>query len=501
MLGGRLDRSGQAEELFEPDARRGRGVGDLRPALGQGARLVEDDRVDLVEGLQALPALDEDAPLGPLARPDHDGRRRGQAHGAGTGDDEDGHEVEQGRDETGLGPEQGPGREGQDGDADDGRHEDPGDDVGQALDGGLGALGLLDQPDDAGQRGVLADAFGPEPEAAPLIEGGPDDGRAGRLVHGQALAADHGLVDRRPAFDDDAVDRDGLAGPDDEDVAGPDVLDGHLALPVGADDAGRPRPQAHEPPHGVGRPALGPGLEQAAEQDEHDDDGRGVEVDLGLDARQREQARPDGRGDAEEVGGRSAHGHEGVHVGRAVLERAPGPFVEAQAEDELDGRSQGPEDEEVLQRGRHPGEPVPHAAEEDDQGQRSAPEDVAAEREVLRVAGLFDLGGLVGHVVSGSPDRCDEGLAPGEGRVDDDGGLGRRDVDGGLADAGDLAQGPFDVGRAARAAHPRQGQLDADAGLGIGCTCHDGLPARSRAQCGQQAPFLSFFFVDSPNGT
>ena len=380
-----LDRSGEPEQVLGRIPGDGHDVGDLGPAVGQRARLVEDDRVDLVEGLQALPALDQDAPLGPLARADHDGRRRRQAQGAGAGDDQDGDEIEQGEDEARRRAEEGPDDEGQDGDADDGGHEVAGDDVGQPLDRRLGALGLLDQLDDLGQGGVLADPDGPEAEAAPLVDRRPDDGVAGPLVDGQALAGDHGLVDGGPALDDDAVDRDGLAGPDDEDVADAHVFDRHLALAVGPDDAGRAGPQAHEAADGVGRPALGPGFEHPAEEDEDDDDRRGVEIDLGLDPGPAEEPGQDRRRDAEEVGGRRPHGDERVHVGRAVPEGAPGAAVEAQPEDELDRRRQGPENEEVLQEGRHPGEPVPHAAEEDEEGQEASPDDIPPEGPVLPV--------------------------------------------------------------------------------------------------------------------
>ena len=103
--------------------------------------------------------------------------------------------------------------------ADDGGHEPAGDDVGQALDGGLGALGLFDEADDLGQHRVLADLGRPELEASGLVERGPDDLVPFRFADGQALARDHGLVHGRPAPRHDAVDRDLFPGPDDDDVA------------------------------------------------------------------------------------------------------------------------------------------------------------------------------------------------------------------------------------------------------------------------------------------
>ena len=53
---------------------------DGRPAQGQRAGLVEDDRVDPAGLLEGLGAPDQDPGLGRPAGADHDRRRRGQAH-------------------------------------------------------------------------------------------------------------------------------------------------------------------------------------------------------------------------------------------------------------------------------------------------------------------------------------------------------------------------------------------------------------------------------------
>ena len=61
---------------------------DRRPAAGQRAGLVEDDRVDALGALERLAAPDQDAGLGAAAGADHDRRRRRQAHRARAGDDQ-----------------------------------------------------------------------------------------------------------------------------------------------------------------------------------------------------------------------------------------------------------------------------------------------------------------------------------------------------------------------------------------------------------------------------
>src|SRR3546814_18661601 len=84
-------------------------------------------------------------------------------------------------------------------------------------------LGRLDHADDLGEHRVAADLGGAEPEGAGLVDGGPDAGVAGLLGDGDRFAGDHGLVDRRAAIDDLAVDGDLTAGADDDDTA-----DGHI---------------------------------------------------------------------------------------------------------------------------------------------------------------------------------------------------------------------------------------------------------------------------------
>ena len=102
--------------------------------------------------------------------------------------------------------------------------------------GHLGALGVLDEPDDLGQGGVVADGGGADQHRAGGVEGGADDGVAGGLVDREALAGEHALVDGGGAAGDDAVDGDLLAGADADDVADDDLLDRDVDLDAVADD-------------------------------------------------------------------------------------------------------------------------------------------------------------------------------------------------------------------------------------------------------------------------
>ena len=62
---------------------------------GDGAGLVQHDRVELVGGLQGLGRADQDARAGALAGADHDRQRGRQAERAGAGDDQHRHRRHQ----------------------------------------------------------------------------------------------------------------------------------------------------------------------------------------------------------------------------------------------------------------------------------------------------------------------------------------------------------------------------------------------------------------------
>ena len=96
----------------------------------------------------------------------------------------------------------------------------------------------------------------------------PDDLGAGALVHGQALARDHRLVDVALALLDDAVDGDLRAGPREQQVVDPDLGRGDLDRLAVADHQRLRRGEVEEGPDRVVGPAASPHLEPMAEQDE-----------------------------------------------------------------------------------------------------------------------------------------------------------------------------------------------------------------------------------------
>ncbi len=341
VLGAKLGSGDQAQELgLGAGSVEQRDLADGGVPLSDRPGLVQDHGGDAAGRLQRLAGLEEDPHLGAPPGPDHHGCRRRQAHGARAGDDQHGHGVDHGLGQDGVAggrsrADEIPGQECQGCDRQDDRDEDRRDAVRQALDGSLGGLRLLDQADDLRQGRVRADAPGFGLQAAEAVERAADDLVVSALLHRHQLPGQHRLIDRRTAFQDAPVDRDLLPRLDDENVADAHLLDRDFEFLAASHDARRFRAQAHQTPDGVARPAARSGLQQLAQDDQGDDDGGGLEVQVA--ARQAEDDRH-----GVEVGGRRAHGDQHVHVGGAVAQRLEGAAVVLAAGVELDRRRQRP---------------------------------------------------------------------------------------------------------------------------------------------------------------
>ncbi len=141
-----------------------------------------------------------------VARP-RDGR--GEAQGARTADDHDGDGRGEGFVHVAARGDE-PHDEGDGGDGEHDGNEHAGDLVGQACDGGLGGVGVLDQADDTREVGVGAHACGAEGKGAGAVDGGGAHGIADALLHRHGLAGQRALVHGRGALQYHAVDGDRL---------------------------------------------------------------------------------------------------------------------------------------------------------------------------------------------------------------------------------------------------------------------------------------------------
>ena len=216
-----------SEWVLRPELRRRHEPDELRPghrrierhdvchsrlAPGQRAGLVEDDGADLVETLERLGVPEQDAVLRSLARADHDRCRRRKAERTRTRHDEHGDRVDEREVERRGRAERKPGDERQAGDGEHTGDEVAGHDVGEALDGSLRALGVLDEPHDLGKDGVAPDAGCLERERARAVERPADDLVAGFLSTTGRLSPVTMLssIELRPLAHE-TVDRDLLA--------------------------------------------------------------------------------------------------------------------------------------------------------------------------------------------------------------------------------------------------------------------------------------------------
>ena len=288
-----------------------------------------------MRGLQTLSALNQYAGGCSLARSDHDRGGSCQTERAGAGDDKHGDK----RQESLLEPhlrwsEVVPADEGGDSDRQNDRYEDAAYDIGQPLNGSLAALGILDEPDDLLKRGILADLRRLKLESPCPVQSGAEDLVAGALLDGQALAGQHGLIDRALAAPHDPVHRNLLARPNEDEIAGSDLVDRYVLLAAVPDYSRRLRLQAHQAADGVSRARLGSRFQQAAHQEERDDDRGGLEIDRrhrSVRGVRGDQLRR-GRGDrAIEVGGAYTKRDQGVHVGGTMLQAVPRALEERAA--------------------------------------------------------------------------------------------------------------------------------------------------------------------------
>ncbi len=231
-----------------------------------------------------------------------------------------------------------PGHKAEDGHHDDDRHKVARHHISHALDGRFRALGVLHQLDDLGQGGILTHFGRPEAERARLVDRRPDDLVSRLFGHWQTLSSDHTLVHRAATLSDHAIHRHLFAGPHDHYVAHQHLFHGDvhlLAIPYHSRRLGL---QAHQLLDGLVGLAFGARLQHLAQQDEGDDDGRGVKVHLAQVL--GEQSGDKSGGDGVDVSRAGTQGDQGVHIGRPVAEGAPGTHKKAAARPDQHRRRQ-----------------------------------------------------------------------------------------------------------------------------------------------------------------
>ena len=467
MFGRGFDVEGGLQEVFGIDSPCGNHVRHFRLSARERSGLVENDRPEAVGVFQALPPFDQDAVFRPEPCPDHDRRRGRESQRAWTGNDENGHEIEEGAAERRIGDPKIPDGERDHGDPEYGGNEDRCDPVRETLDRGLRPLRLLHEPDDLRQRRFGADPRRPECEAPGPVQRRGKNLRPLHFSRRHALSGQHGLVDAGAAGDDHAVRGDLLPGPNDDQIVFHDLIDRNVPLHTLPDDTRGFRLHPHQALDRLGGPSLRPGLQKPAEDNQRHDEGRPVVIDVGHDSGFGEETREKGRKRGIEPGRQRPDGHQRVHVrgllpgrlDRAAEKPAPDP------ENDRCGQDEKGYEERLPGNPHQKGEPVPHGTDEDHDTEHDSDGKADPQIPDLLFTGRTDriLPGVVGNPQVVIPlfgddpaDRLDAGPSrnvrhrgPRGRKVDRDVGHARNLPDGVLhtADAGGTAHPPDGDGR------------------------------------------------------
>jgi hypothetical protein len=233
-----------------------------------------------------------------------------------------GEEPHDGRDETG---------------ADGHVREDHCGAVGDVLRSRFRCLRLRDEPHDAGERGLIADARDADPKRSRTVDRAGDRLGTRTLAHRPRLSCERGLVNVGLAIDDLTVGGDAAARSHEHDVALSQLGDGYLFDPVTGDPVGRVGQELRQLRQRAFRTPDRAHLDPVTEQhDVHERRELPVEA-LALDPERRRYAVEVGRGDA--------YRDERHHAGQTRLDLVCCGTEEDRAAVEVDRRRQDERDD------------------------------------------------------------------------------------------------------------------------------------------------------------
>ena len=360
---------------------------------------------------ERLAAAEEDAGFSAASAADHDGGRCRQAQRAGAGDHEDGNHVEDGARQCRVADGQ-PADERHSRQRDHGGHEVGGDPVGDGLDWRFAGLRVFDEADDLGEHGVATDALRFDDQPALLIDSPADDFGADGFIKRHALAREHGFVNGGAPLGDDGVNRDALAGLDQQQVARNDFINWNGLFFAIAQESGGFRRQSHQALNGGAGAAFGARFQQFAQRNQGENDGGRFEVVRFADQVSEVEEDAEQDDNAVAIGGERAHRHQHIHIGAAVAQGFQRAAEVLAAEQDDHRRRHRAEDEEpnVVHQGgevvHEKGDLVQEVARHAEHGQRDGESGADDDEALLSVdfglaSGCFGIGG---RFVGGSVD-------------------------------------------------------------------------------------------------
>ena len=469
MVGADLKARRQQDHLVPPGGQ-GHDIGQLRPAFGQGAGLVEGDGLQVAQGFQDGTALDQQALARTGRQAGRNGRRGRDHQGAGAGDQQKsqrpvnpGAPILPGQQGRGQGDEQRDGHHR--------RHIDPGETVDEAGNRGLGLLRFFHQADDAGD-GIVFRALGDfELQRRFEVDGAGEDLVARALAARHGFAVHRGFVQAGLPLPDHAIGRHPVARTDQQEIA-----DLHL---IGRDFPGG----APLDPQGEARGEIGQGLDAAAGP------GGGIAFQHFADGKEEDDHRRLlARIDRQGADGGNGHEHFDSED-RARCRRRKGPPRHRRKRQQ--GRdAEGPGAGRRCQPFDDKGEPKQQAGGKDQPCLGRLPPGLAPVGRIvvamvmvavmIVVMVMIMIAGMVMIAAPaldhGKAQPADRGGHLGQGRRGcafghRDSAIGHADIH--LADAGQAFQGGFDLDRAAGAIHAVHFQAVQGGGLVHGaCPYH-----------------------------
>jgi hypothetical protein len=195
-------------------------MGDGGIALGEGSGFIDDEEFYFGKFFEGGGVANQNTEAGGAGESACGGDGGGEAEGAGAGGDEDGNgPIDCG---SGCFSSKDPSDDGGKGEKEDERGEDPGNFVGDALEGWGIFASFFDESGEASDEGIFACFFGEDEQSAPGDECSSEDGVADKFFNGEGFTREDGFFYGGVAFENFSIGGNVFSWEDDEVVPGLD---------------------------------------------------------------------------------------------------------------------------------------------------------------------------------------------------------------------------------------------------------------------------------------
>ena len=255
-------------------------LGEPGLALRERAGLVDHQRVDLFQALERFGVAYEDAALSTAPGADHDRHRCCEPQGTRARDDQHRDGAHERKAHRGRRAVDRPDPECDQGDANDCGNKIGRNHIGQGLDGSARALRLGDHLHDLREQRLRTDALRAHHETPCAVDRAARDFLSRLLFHRDRLACDQGFVHARAAFQNHAVNRHLFSGAHPQAIPSLHLIERHLLIAtIRANPDGGPGSELEQRADGAARAFAGAQLKHFAEQYQHCNHRRRLEVE------------------------------------------------------------------------------------------------------------------------------------------------------------------------------------------------------------------------------